>query len=178
MQSSGNLLNNQRMVTQSNSQGLYLYQPFQRSNVNPQLYQQPMGVYQVNRAQEGQHQISYSHPQVIQHSHQQLLTHHESSEAHSQKSGDAKNELQISEVLTRTRRKELESALKKTKSDSDVVIQSRLKRKISKSTRGSAFRGVSKNGKKWQVSAYLLFIFTLGLVARKFEEALYWLDKH
>jgi len=59
--------------------------------------------------------------------------------------------LQISEVLTRTRRKELENALKRAKQDSEIVIQSRLKRKQSKSTRGSAFRGVSKNGKKWQV---------------------------
>jgi hypothetical protein len=42
-------------------------------------------------------------------------------------------------------------ALAKTSSDDDTLIKSRLKKKISKSSRGSLFRGVSKNGKKWQV---------------------------
>lgn len=63
-----------------------------------------------------------------------------------------KNEIQISEVLNKTRRKELENALKRAKSDLDIVIASKRKKKLSKSTRGSNFRGVSKNGKKWQVS--------------------------
>ena len=91
---------------------------------------------------------------------------------------EAKNELQISEVLTRTRRKELENALKKAKAESEIVIQSRLKRKLSKSTRGSAYRGVSKNGKKWQVSNFLYNNLFVGLVARKFEEALHRLNRH
>ena len=70
----------------------------------------------------------------------------------------SRNEVQISEILTKTRRKELENALKKAKTDSDVIITSRLKRKLSKSTRGSSYRGVSKNGKKWQVTliSYLI----------------------
>jgi hypothetical protein len=53
--------------------------------------------------------------------------------------------------MNKTRRKELESALDKTKTSSDFIIQSKLKKKMSKSTRGSKYRGVSKNGKKWQV---------------------------
>jgi hypothetical protein len=59
--------------------------------------------------------------------------------------------MQISEILTKTRRKELEAALKRAKSDHDMIITSRLKKKTTKSTRGSQYRGVSKNGKKWQV---------------------------
>lgn len=45
----------------------------------------------------------------------------------------------------------MEQALKKASKDSEVVIHTKLKRKMTKSTRGSQFRGVSKNGKKWQV---------------------------
>lgn len=67
-------------------------------------------------------------------------------------SDGSKNDVQITEILTKTRRKELDNALKKAKSDSDVIISSRLKKKLSKSTRGSQYRGVSKNGKKWQVT--------------------------
>ena len=67
-------------------------------------------------------------------------------------SDGSKNDVQITEILTKTRRKELDNALKKAKVDSDVIISSRLKKKLSKSTRGSQYRGVSKNGKKWQVT--------------------------
>lgn len=59
--------------------------------------------------------------------------------------------MQISEILTKTRRKELQAALRKAENDTELVITTRIKRKESKSTRGSLFRGVSKNGKKWQV---------------------------
>ena len=59
--------------------------------------------------------------------------------------------MQISEILTKTRRKELQAALRKAEKDTELVITTRIKRKESKSTRGSLFRGVSKNGKKWQV---------------------------
>jgi hypothetical protein len=59
--------------------------------------------------------------------------------------------MQISEILTKTRRKELQAALRKAEKDTDFIITTRIKRKESKSTRGSLFRGVSKNGKKWQV---------------------------
>lgn len=58
--------------------------------------------------------------------------------------------LQISELLTRTRRVELENALA-NEEDGAVLLQSRMKKKLSRSLRGSAYRGVSKNGKKWQV---------------------------
>ncbi|CDW76020.1 ap2-like ethylene-responsive transcription factor ant-like [Stylonychia lemnae] len=64
---------------------------------------------------------------------------------------DQRSELQITEVLTKTRRKELEAALKKTTSEDQLILQSKLKRKQTKSSRGSQYRGVSKNGKKWQV---------------------------
>jgi hypothetical protein len=76
-----------------------------------------------------------------------------SSEYHAREtqSVSAISDMHISEVLTRTRRRELEAALSKAENSTDVIIQSRLKRKQSKSTRGSQFRGVSKNGKKWQV---------------------------
>lgn len=55
--------------------------------------------------------------------------------------------MQISEILTKTRRKELESVLNKTLNNSEFIILTRLKKKISKSSRGSQYRGVSKNGK-------------------------------
>jgi hypothetical protein len=42
-------------------------------------------------------------------------------------------------------------ALKKAADRNAFIIKTRLKRKISKSDRGSQYRGVSKNGKKWQV---------------------------
>eukprot|EP00347_Sterkiella_histriomuscorum_P024328 403331510 len=70
---------------------------------------------------------------------------------HLSQSQEQKSDLQITEVLTKTRRKELETALTKATSQDQVVIQSKLKRKQTKSTRGSQYRGVSKNGKKWQV---------------------------
>lgn len=59
--------------------------------------------------------------------------------------------MHISELLTKTRRAELETALTKEASLKAIIISSKLKRKISKSLRGSSYRGVSKNGKKWQV---------------------------
>ena len=94
---------------------------------------------------------------IPQHSQQQLLSKSAPLENNSQIFTEPKNEVQISEVLTRTRRKELENALKKAKGDNEIVIQSRLKRKLSKSTRGSAYRGVSKNGKKWQVRNFFIY---------------------
>jgi hypothetical protein len=60
-------------------------------------------------------------------------------------------EMEISQFLTRSRRRELENLLIKTKNESDLIIKSKLKLKISRSARGSRYRGVSKNGKKWQV---------------------------
>lgn len=57
----------------------------------------------------------------------------------------------ISEILTKTRRRELEQALKKAVKETEIIVHTRLKRKLTKSTRGSQYRGVSKNGKKWQV---------------------------
>ena len=90
-----------------------------------------------------------------------------------QLSGEERNEVQISEILTKTRRKELENALRKAQSDSEIIISSKLKRKISKSSRGSNFRGVSKNGKKWQVYFKKILTFLIGLTAREFKKTLY-----
>lgn len=67
------------------------------------------------------------------------------------------------------------NALEKATSEDQVIISSRLKRKISKSNRGSAYRGVSKNGKKWQVSLFNIYKNLIGLTLRKFEETLHWL---
>ena len=57
-----------------------------------------------------------------------------------------------SDIMTKTRRNELLISLYSSKNENVVLIQTRLKRKQSRSLRGSQFRGVSKNGKKWQVS--------------------------
>ena len=57
-----------------------------------------------------------------------------------------------SDIMTKTRRNELLISLYSSKNENVVLITTRLKLKQSRSLRGSQFRGVSKNGKKWQVS--------------------------
>ena len=49
------------------------------------------------------------------------------------------------------KRQELQKQLDELSGDDKVVIWSKMKPTISKSSRGSKYRGVSKNGKKWQV---------------------------
>jgi hypothetical protein len=57
-----------------------------------------------------------------------------------------------SEILIKAKKEELGAALAQLISqEQDVVIWSKGKNKLSKSNRGSKYRGVSKNGKKWQV---------------------------
>jgi hypothetical protein len=90
--------------------------------------------------------------------------------------------MQISDILTKTRRKELDMALNKCLKDSDLVIQTRIKRKELKSNRGSLYRGVSRNGKKWQVrnisrGAIYSPWSIIGSTARQLEEALYWVHQ-
>lgn len=58
---------------------------------------------------------------------------------------------QIQEFLNGPKRAEIEMLLSKTLDNSSIILWSKPKNSISKSSRGSKFRGVSKNGKKWQV---------------------------
>ena len=53
------------------------------------------------------------------------------------------------EILMDSKKKELEIALSKIPDDLDYLIQQKPKSQISKSDRGSKYRGVSRNGKKW-----------------------------
>jgi hypothetical protein len=53
------------------------------------------------------------------------------------------------EILMDAKKKELEIALSKISSTNETLIWSRAKNSLSKSNRGSRYRGVSKNGKKW-----------------------------
>jgi len=57
----------------------------------------------------------------------------------------------LTEILMEAKKRELEMALAKIPDTNDVILWSKNKRQITKSNRGSRFRGVSKNGKKWQV---------------------------
>jgi hypothetical protein len=57
----------------------------------------------------------------------------------------------ISELLTKKRRRELINGVNKAPNSQSPVIVTKIKSKQSRSSRGSDFRGVSKNGKKWQV---------------------------
>ena len=50
------------------------------------------------------------------------------------------------------RYQELKEILAKTESENAVMIKSRPKKRLIQTERGSKYRGVSKNGKKWQVS--------------------------
>lgn len=50
-----------------------------------------------------------------------------------------------------TKKRELEIVLSKIPETGEVILWQKNKRQISKSDRGSQFRGVSRNGKKWQV---------------------------
>ena len=55
------------------------------------------------------------------------------------------------EILMDAKKKELEIALSKIPCSTETLIWSRPKNQISRSNRGSRYRGVSRNGKKWQV---------------------------
>jgi hypothetical protein len=57
----------------------------------------------------------------------------------------------LTEILMDSKKKEVEMALSKIPDNNDVILWNKNKRQLSKSTRGSKFRGVSRNGKKWQV---------------------------
>jgi len=46
---------------------------------------------------------------------------------------------------------ELEAALSRLPDSSDIILWSKVKTFSTMSTRGSRYRGVSKNGNKWQV---------------------------
>ena len=59
--------------------------------------------------------------------------------------------MQITEILAKSRRKELINTLTKTQSSLETIIRTKILKKELKSTRGSIYRGVSRNGKKWQV---------------------------
>lgn len=49
------------------------------------------------------------------------------------------------------KKRELEITLSKIPDTNDIILWNKNKRQLSKSNRGSRFRGVSRNGKKWQV---------------------------
>jgi len=55
------------------------------------------------------------------------------------------------EILMDSKKKELEIALSKIPDSDDPILFAKSKDQVSRSTRGSTFRGVSRNGKKWQV---------------------------
>ena len=46
----------------------------------------------------------------------------------------------------------MKTSLMSVVNDDEVVLRAKPKQQISKSARGSIYRGVSKNGRKWQVS--------------------------
>ena len=52
------------------------------------------------------------------------------------------------------RYQELKEILAKTESENTVMIKSKPKKRLIQTERGSKYRGVSKNGKKWQVSLH------------------------
>jgi hypothetical protein len=55
------------------------------------------------------------------------------------------------EILMAAKKKELEIALVRMPDSNDPILWSKPKKNLSRSSRGSRFRGVSRNGKKWQV---------------------------
>ena len=55
----------------------------------------------------------------------------------------------ITEVLMDAKKRELEIALSKIPDTHEIILWSKNKKQLSKSTRGSRYRGVSRNGKKW-----------------------------
>lgn len=55
------------------------------------------------------------------------------------------------EILTDAKKKELEIALQNIPNSNEVILHAKSKKQISKSSRGSKYRGVSRNGGKWQV---------------------------
>ena len=57
----------------------------------------------------------------------------------------------MSGMLIEAKKMEVEIALSQIPDSQDIVIWCKKKRMLSKSVRGSRFRGVSKNGRKWQV---------------------------
>lgn len=70
------------------------------------------------------------------------------------------NKTKIPQKLIENRRQEIIASLDKIKEEDEVVIQS-IPRVYTGSKRGSNFRGVSVNGKKWQVSTRLPNNFTI-----------------
>lgn len=70
------------------------------------------------------------------------------------------SKVKIPQNLIENRRREIISSLDKVTEDSEVVIES-IPRVYTGSKRGSNFRGVSVNGKKWQVWPMFFYkIFT------------------
>lgn len=67
------------------------------------------------------------------------------------------NTADISITYKTVRFQELQEVMQKTTSDAVVMIKSRPKKHLMRTERGSKYRGVSKNGKKWQVSALTVF---------------------
>ena len=60
---------------------------------------------------------------------------------------------QGSGICETPRFKQLRTAIKNNKEGLDfIMIAAKPKRRLAKTERGSKYRGVSKNGKKWQVS--------------------------
>lgn len=78
----------------------------------------------------------------------------ESDHAHSKKSKKREVvKVKIPQKLIENRRQEIISSLKKISDSEQVVIES-IPRVYTGSKRGSNFRGVSVNGKKWQVCVF------------------------
>ena len=59
-------------------------------------------------------------------------------------------DIQVEEMIERKKR-ELLLELNKIEGSDTIILWNKPKTQISKSTRGSKFRGVSRNGRKWQV---------------------------
>ena len=59
----------------------------------------------------------------------------------------------IEKIVQRSRINELEQAIEVITDDEEVIIEAEA-REVKETKRGSKFRGVSKNGKKWQVRAF------------------------
>jgi len=67
------------------------------------------------------------------------------------------NKTKIPQKLIESRLQEIHSSLEKISNPSTIVIKA-VPRAFTGSKRGSNFRGVSVNGKKWQVCVHCLFI--------------------
>ena len=59
----------------------------------------------------------------------------------------------IEKIVQRSRINELEQAIEVITDDEEVIIEAEA-REVKETKRGSKFRGVSKNGKKWQVRVF------------------------